>query len=48
MGFWAFIVVAWVQSLVGELRFPKAHSVAKNKINKSKVFGPRIFLCNYV
>ena len=31
LGFWAFIAMAWVQSLVKELRSYKLHSIAKKK-----------------
>ena len=31
LGFWAFTVVAWVQSLVGELRSRKFRGAAKKK-----------------
>ena len=31
LGFWAFTTMAWVQSLLGELRFCKPLSTAKKK-----------------
>ena len=34
LGFWAFIAVAWVQSLVGELRYCELLGVAKKKKKK--------------
>ena len=36
LGFWAFIVMLWVQSLVGELRSCKPYHVANKQINKVK------------
>lgn len=35
-GLGAFITVAWVQSLVWELRSPKPHGAAKHKIKNRK------------
>ena len=37
LGFWAFTAVAWVQSLVGELRSHKSCGVAKKKIGTNEL-----------
>ena len=37
LGFWAFIAMAWVQSLVKELISYKLHSIAKKK-KKNLIF----------
>ena len=44
LGLGTFIVVAWVQSLVGELRFHKPHGTAKNNQKTTNI----VYLTQYI